>query len=131
MFRNLMYVIFVVKCLLFIWGLLGLIEYFVPSVSFGLQEVNFPAGVQLLHWLLLLLTGSIFIAGFLLRWRCTPFVTVIMYATLATLCFVETIDFNAFGGGPERFFIMAAEYLLYVLLSAYLLHASYVKQFFR
>lgn len=127
MIRNFIYVLFTVKCLLLVWGFLGFIEYLAPSVSFGLQDTNFPAGVQLLHWLLLLLTGSVFIVGFLRRWSYTPFATIIMYATLATLCFVETVDFNAFGGGPKRFFIMAAEYVLYIVLSTYLLRSSQVK----
>jgi len=99
-------------------------------VAFGLQDTNFPLGTQFLHWLLLLLTGAVFIIGFLLRWRHTPFATIVMYATLATLCFIETVDFNAFGGGSNRFFIMAAEYALYIALSTYLLCSKHIKERF-
>lgn len=118
--QNFIYVLVIAKGMLILWGLLGFVEYFAPSVAFGLQDSNFPQGVQFLHWLLILLTGSIFIVGFLLRWRHTPYATITMYATLATLCFVETVDFNAFGGGTKRFFIMTVEYVLYIALSLYI-----------
>ncbi|CAB1075442.1 hypothetical protein D1AOALGA4SA_3262 [Olavius algarvensis Delta 1 endosymbiont] len=130
MIRNFIYVLVVVKGLMVVWGILGFVEYFAPSVTFGLQDTNFPLGTQFLHWLLLLLTGAVFIVGFLLSWSHTPFATVTMYATLATLCFVETLDFNAFGGGSNRFFIMAAEYVLYIALSTYLLRSKHIKQRF-
>lgn len=119
-----------VKGLLIAWAVLGFVEYFVPSVEFGLQDENFPRGVQFLHWLLILTTGTVFTIGFLLRWSRTPFATITMYATLATLCFVETVDFHAFGGGTKRFFIMAAEYVLYIALSAYLLRSKKAREHF-
>lgn len=130
MTRNFIYVLVAVKGMLVVWGVLGFAEYFSPSVAFGLQDTNFPRGVQFLHWLLVLLTGAIFIVGFLLRWKQTPYVTITMYATLATLCFVETVDFNAFGGGSKRFFIMSAEYVLYIALSTYLIRSKLIKERF-
>jgi len=125
--KNFIYVLLTMKGMLLVWGTLGFIEYFVPSAAFGLQDSNFPAGVQFLHWLLISLTGIIFIFGFLKRWRYTAFATIIMYATLATLCFVETVDFNAFGGGDRRFIIMAVEFILYIILSTYLLRSKQVR----
>lgn len=50
-----------------------------------------------------------------------------MYATLATLCFVETVDFNALVGGDRRFLIMGVEYILYITLGAYLLRSEQVR----
>jgi hypothetical protein len=131
MSRSFPYLLLAVKVALFVWGFLGLLEYCFPSLGFGLQNSKFPQGTQLLHWLLLLLTGSIFVFGFLLRWRHTPFATITMYATLATLCFIETVDFGAFSGGPERFLIMAGEYAVYVALSVYLLRSRWVRERFR
>jgi hypothetical protein len=116
-----------VKGTLLVWGGLGLVEYLAPSVAFGLQNENFPPGTQLLHWILILLTGLVFLLGFATRWKYTPFATITMYATLATLCFVETVDFRAFGDGVERYFVMSAEYLLYLALSAYLLSSSRIR----
>ena len=131
MSKHFIYVLLTMKGMLVVWGVLGFIEYFVPTTEYGLQDSNFPAGVQFLHWLLISLTGIIFIIGFLKRWRCTPFITIMMYATLATLCFVETVDFNAFGGGERRFFIMSVEYILYIILSTYLLRSTQVRQRFQ
>jgi hypothetical protein len=121
------YLLLLVKAALLVWGGLGLIEYFVPSVAIGLQNPNFPPGTQLLHWILLLLTGFVFLLGFASRWSYTPFVTITMYATLATLCFVETVDFQAFGGGVARYYVMSAEYLLYLALSVYLLSSARIQ----
>jgi len=127
MSKNFIYVLLVMKIGLLVWGMLGFIEYFVPTAALGLQDSNFPAGVQFLHWLLISSTGIIFVFGYLTRWTYTPFVTIVMYATLATLCFVETVDFNAFGGGDRRFFIMGVEYVLYIILAAYLLRSEQVR----
>lgn len=124
------YLLLAVSALLIVWAVFGFVEYFAPSVAFGLQDPGFPQGTQFLHWLLILLTGTIFVVGFLLRWKHTPFATITMYATLATLCFVETVDFNAFGGGPNRFLFMAAEYVAYVVLSAYLLRSQRIAERF-
>ena len=130
MVRNFPYVLVALSVLLLVWGILGFVEYVAPSAAFGLQNANFPPGVQFLHWLLIVLTGTVFVAGFLLRWRHTPFAMIVMYATLATLCFVETVDFNAFGGGPGRFLVMAAEYVAYIALSVNLLRSRHIKERF-
>lgn len=127
MSKNFIYVLIAMKIGLIVWGVLGFIEYFVPAAAFGLQDSNFPPGVQFLHWLLISSTGIIFVFGYLTRWQYTPFVSIVMYATLATLCFVETVDFNAFGGGDRRFLIMGVEYILYIILAAYLLRSEQVR----
>jgi len=125
MSRCVPWLLVVLKAALAAWGALGLVEYFVPSLAFGLQNANFPPGTQLLHWILL--TGLVFLVGFVMRWQYTPFATITMYATLATLCFVETVDFRAFGGGVARYYVMSAEYLLYLALSAYLLNSMRIR----
>lgn len=119
-----------ISSVLAVWGALGLIEYFAPSVSLGLQDPKFPAGLQFLHFASILATGVIFVGGYLTRWRFTPFAMILMYAVLATLCFIETIDFEAFGGGPARFIPMTVEYAAYVGLSAYLLRSVTMRRRF-
>ncbi|MCH2038660.1 MAG: hypothetical protein MK137_08735, partial [Rickettsiales bacterium] len=123
-------VLLAIKIFLLVWGIFGFLEYYNPSLEFGLQNAPFPKGVQFLHWFLLVITGASFTLGFLLRWKYTPFMTVIMYAMLATLCFIETVDFEAFGGGAMRFVIMAGEYVVYVLISMYLMQSQKVKERF-
>lgn len=92
--------------------------------------IGLPAGTQFLHFAALLLTGTIFLGGYLMRWRHTPWATVVMYAVLATICFIETVDSHAFGGGPTRFIPMAIEYVTYFGLSAYLLRSSAMRRRF-
>jgi hypothetical protein len=113
-----------ISAVLAVWGALGLLEYAAPGVALGLQNAKFPAGLQFLHFAAILATGAIFLGGYVARWRHTPFATVVMYAVLATICFIETIDFDAFGDGPTRFIPMTAEYVAYVALSAYLLRSA-------
>ena len=105
------------------WGFLGLLEYFIPSISLGLQNGEFPAGLQFLHFFAILITGVIFVFGYFTHWRHTPYATISMYMVLATLCFIETIDFGAFGGGTTALLIMTLEFTLYLVLSVYLLRS--------
>jgi hypothetical protein len=102
----------VVSAGLLCWGLLGLLEYALPALGLGLQNSGFPAGLQFLHFFAIALTGTIFVLGYLRRWPPTPHATITMYAVLATLCFVETIDFGAFGGGATGVAIMLVEFAL-------------------
>jgi hypothetical protein len=118
---SIMNVLLVVSAVLAAWGALGLAEYAFPQLAFGLQNPDFPAGMQFLHFFSILVSGVVFLAGYVVRWAATPFVTVTLYAVLATLCFVETVDFGAFGGGPTRFVPMLIEYAVYVALGIYLL----------
>lgn len=113
------------------WGVLGLVEYVFPVMSLGLQNSGFPAGLQFLHFFALVLTGAIFVFGYLGRWPHTPHASITMYAVLATLCFVETIDFGAFGGGAAGVSIMLAEFALYIGLSTYLIRSPAIHQRFR
>lgn len=106
------------------WGVFGLTEYFFPAVELGLQNASFPAGLQFLHFASILATGAIFLGGYFGRWRFMPFAVIVMYAVLATICFIETVDFGAFGGGSTRFIPMGVEYVTYLLLSVYLLRSS-------
>jgi hypothetical protein len=72
-----------ISAVLFLWGVAGLVEYVLPPIGFGLQNEAFPPGLQFLHFLSILVTGAVFIVGYLARWRHTPFAIVVMYAVLA------------------------------------------------
>ncbi len=50
------------------WGLAGFIEYlFGVVVLIPLQNPNFPSGTQFIHWLLITLSGTVFLFGY---WCC-------------------------------------------------------------
>lgn len=123
--------LFVVSAGLLCWGLLGLFEYAFPAWHLGLQDSNFPAGLQFIHFLAISLTGSIFVFGYLRRWQHTRHATITMYAVLATICFIETMDFGAFGGGTTGVMIMLAEFALYIGLSTYLLRSDAIREHFQ
>lgn len=112
------------------WGLLGLVEFFIPAAKVGLQNAKFPTGLQFLHFASILAAGTIFLVGYVTRWRHTPFAMVILFAVMATLCFVETVDFMAFGKGPTRFLVMSLEYVVYLGLSVYFLRSTTMQQRF-
>ena len=128
--RLMPYLLLLISAVLASWGILGLLEYFVSGVVLGLQNEKFPTGLQFLHFFSILVTGAVFIIGYAKRWPYTPFATIGMYAILATLCFIETVDFQAFGGGPTRFIPMTIEYIVYLALSAYLLRSSTMRDRF-
>ena len=123
--------LFVISFALLVWGLLGLLEYAYPPLNLGLQNTNFPPGVQFIHFFALILTGAIFVFGYVGRWPQTRYATMTMYAVLATICFIETIDFGAFGGGTIGVTIMLLEFALYIVLSIYLLRSAAIQQRFR
>ncbi|WP_220227531.1 hypothetical protein [Flavimaribacter sediminis] len=120
----------VVSAGLLCWGALGLLEYVIPGLTMGLQNNNFPAGLQFIHFFALVLTGLFFVLGYLRRWPVTVHASITMYAVLATICFVETIDFGAFGGGARGVIIMLTEFALYVALSIYLQRSAAVYHHF-
>jgi len=121
----------IVSAGLLCWGGLGLLEYMLPSLTLGLQDSSFPAGLQFIHFFALVLTGLFFVFGYLSRWSSTPYASITMYAVLATICFIETIDFGAFGGGTGGVTIMLMEFALYAALSAYLLRSAAVQRRFK
>tara|TARA_R100001163_G_C5010026_1_gene156298 strand:+ start:138 stop:566 length:429 start_codon:yes stop_codon:yes gene_type:complete len=119
-----------ISIFLLCWGLLGLVEYVFPTLNMGLQNSRFPDGLQFAHFFAIILTGAVFVVGYLRKWPYTPFATITMYAVLATLCFVEVMDFGAFGGGTMGVLTMLLEYAMYVGLSTYLLRSKAMRRHF-
>lgn len=123
--------LFAISVLLLMWGALGLVEYAAPSIGFGLQNAAFPPGLQFIHFFALTLTGGLFAYGYASRWSGAPYATMTMYAVLATICFIETMDFGAFGGGAQGVTIMLMEFALYIGLSVYLHRSPAIRRRFR
>lgn len=121
------YLILASSIFLALWGSLGLIEYLFGVSFIPLQNTAFPRGVQLLHWIGITATGWIYIAGYFARWSLTPFAMVVAYAVLATLCFIETIDFLTNRG---RYLAMALEYAAYIGISFFLFRSRRMQSHF-
>ncbi len=123
------YLILLASGVMFGWGLLGLLEYlfgFAPLMP--LQNPNFPPGTQLIHWIVILASGSVYLIGYITRWKHTPFAMVVMFAMLTTLCAVETFDFMT---RPDRYGAYAREVTYYVLMSVFLLRSKRMHAHFR
>ncbi len=114
---------------MFIWGVLGFLEYFTglaPVANF--QNSQFPKGTQFFHWLLITASGGTLLFGYLLRWKHTPFAMVVLFGMLATLCAIETFDFMI---EPWRYRSFVTEVIMYIVMSTFLLKSSYIKEHFR
>ena len=110
------------------WGLAGFTEYlFDITVVIPLQNPNFPSGTQFIHWLLITLSGTVFLFGYFTRWKYTPNVKVTIYACLATMCFIQTFDFMT---REDRYISYALEVTNYIIVSIYLFKSKLMQERF-
>jgi len=110
------------------WGFLGFMEYlfrFAPVMP--LQNATFPSGTQFMHWLAILTSGIVFLVGYFTKWEYTPHAMVVIYAVMATLCFVQTFDFMTNEG---RYRAMVLEYVAYIGISIYLFKSARMQEHF-
>ena len=111
-----------------VWGTLGFIEYFTGhAVLVPLQNANFPSGTQFLHWLIISVAGYTLLIGYSLRWKCTPNVMVVIFACLATMCFIQTFDFMT---REDRYLAYVREVTYYIVFSIYLLKSKLMQRHF-
>ncbi len=111
------------------WGLAGFVEYlFGVTVVIPLQNANFPAGTQFIHWLLITLSGSVFLFGYFTRWKYTPNAKLVICACLATMCFIQTFDFMT---RDDRYISYALEVTNYIVVTTYLFKSKLMQERFR
>jgi hypothetical protein len=104
------------------WAVLGSIENVTGlALVVPLQNPDFPAGTQFIHWVLAVSSSATFVFGYALRWQRTPIVMVVLFAMLTTLCFIETFDFMT---SDSRYLALALECAAYILIGAYLLNSD-------
>ncbi|MDE0097626.1 MAG: hypothetical protein OXN16_08450 [Gammaproteobacteria bacterium] len=110
------------------WGLLGFLEYFTGLAPLmPLQNATFPGGTQFVHWLLITLSGGTFLAGYSARWGYTPIAMIVLFASLATLCAVETFDFME---NESRYADFVRECIYYVITSIFLFRSKRMRDRF-
>lgn len=111
-----------------IWGLAGFFEYFTGIVPFiGLQNAAYPSGVQFVHWLLISLSGGVFLFGYIAKWKWTPLAMILLFSNLAVLCTIQTFDFMSEQWGYSQYF---TEVVLYIVNSLFLLFSPVSKSHF-
>ncbi len=122
------YLIIFASTVLLGWGVLGFLEYFTGLAPFmPLQNPTFPPGTQFFHWFLITLTGSTFLVGYFARWRYTPVAMIVLYASLATMCAIQTFDFME---NASRYADFARECAYYVIISVYLFRSNRMRDHF-
>lgn len=109
------------------WGILGFIEYFTNLAVIRLQNPNFPSGTQFIHWFLISLSGLTFLFGYFGRWKYTPNTMLVVYACLATMCFIQTFDFMT---RDDRYVSYAREVIYYVVFTIYLFKSERMQKHF-
>lgn len=122
------YLIILASIIMLGWGLLGFLEYFTGLAPLmPLQNATFPSGTQFVHWLVITLSGGTFLTGYFTRWSYTPIAMVVLFASLATLCAVQTFDFM---DNESRYADFARECAYYVIISIYLIRSQRMRDRF-
>lgn len=122
------YLIILASTIMLGWGVLGFLEYFTGLAPLlPLQNPTFPSGTQFIHWFVITLSGGTFLAGYFSRWRYTPVAMIVLFASLATLCAVQTFDFME---NESRFADFARECAYYVIISIYLFRSKRMRDHF-
>jgi len=120
--------LFIWSVIMLIWGLAGFFEYFTdikPLVE--LQNAAYPKGVQFIHWLLISVTGFSFLIGYLINWKLTPMIMLVLFSNLAILCTIETFDFMSEQWSIKAYLI---ELFFYIGTSLFLLYSDISKTHF-
>ncbi len=122
------YLILAAALIMSAWGVLGFIEYFTGrAVLLPLQNPNFPSGTQFIHWFLITASGFAYLAGFLSKWKYTPETMMVLFACLATMCFIQTFDFMT---RPDRYSSFVIECVYYTITSTYLFRSQRMREHF-
>lgn len=114
--------------IMLIWGLAGFFEYFSgikPLIK--LQNSAYPSGVQFVHWLLISLSGGVFLVGYLMHWNLTPYAMILLFSNLAVLCTIETFDFMSDQWSLKAYI---TELIFYVGSSLFLIYSEVSKAHF-
>ncbi len=122
------YLIVLASIIMLGWGLLGFLEYFTGlALLMPLQNPTFPSGTQTLHWILITLSGATFLTSYFLRWSYTPIAMLVLFASLATMCAIQTFDFME---NPGRYRSFVNECINYIVISIYLFRSQRMRDRF-
>ena len=122
------YLLLLAAAVMLSWGVLGFLEYFFEiALVMPLQNPTFPNGTQFIHWFLITLSGSVYLLGYFTKWKYTPLVMIVIYAMLATMCFIQTFDFMT---NDSRYTDFVRESFYYVVISIYLTRSRRMQEHF-
>lgn len=122
------YLLLLAATVMLSWGVLGFLEYFF-EIAFlvPLQNPTFPKGTQFIHWFIITSSGGVYLMGYFTKWKYTPLAMIVIYAMLATMCFIQTFDFMT---NASRYTDFVRECIFYVVISVYLLRSQRMQKHF-
>lgn len=123
-----LYVLLVWATIMLLWGTLGGLEYLTGLTLIApFQNSAYPSTVQLVHWVLITLTGGSYLLGFFTKWKYTPILMALLFSNLAVLCTIETFDFMSEQWSVSYYI---TEMSFYALTASFLILNSTSKQHF-
>lgn len=107
------------------WAVVGFLELALPSVPWNrVSNPLFSVPMLLLQWTLLAVAATVFIAGYLTRWKHTPPAMLGIYSTMALVCAYQTFFILT---DPNRFRAMAIEYAEYAIILVFLFFSVHAR----
>jgi hypothetical protein len=107
------------------WAIVGYLELVLPQVPWiRVSNPLFSPTMLLIQWTLIATAASVFIIGYLIRWRPTPSAMLLVYGVMALTCAYQTFFILT---APSRFRAMAIEYVEYVVILAFLFFSEHMR----
>jgi hypothetical protein len=104
------------------WALAGFLELALPDVPWKrLSNPLFSPAMLLLQWSLISVAATVFIAGYLSRWKHTPMAMLCIYGAMALTCAYQTFFILT---SATRFRAMAIEYIEYAVILMFLFFSN-------
>jgi hypothetical protein len=100
------------------WAAVGFIELYSPRVPWSrVSNPLFSDSMLFLQWTLIAVSSSLFVVGYVRRWKRTPLAMLLVYSAMALVCAYQTFFILT---SETRFVAMAIEYLEYAVILAFL-----------
>jgi hypothetical protein len=117
-----------VHVLLVAIGAAGIVEWLAPDPPWQrFSNPDLPPWMLLLQWVLMLVAGAMFVAGYAFKWRVLPHAMLAIYAVMAGVCAVQTFTMLT---NADRFTDMAIEYAEYAVILLFLYMAPPMRRRF-
>jgi hypothetical protein len=107
------------------WALVGFMELALPEVPWKrVSNPLFSSSMLLLQWSLITVAATVFIIGYLRRWKHTPVAMLGVYGAMALVCAYQTFFILT---NASRFRAMAIEYIEYTVILVFLFSSNHMR----
>ncbi|WP_299323658.1 hypothetical protein [Parasphingopyxis sp.] len=108
------------------WGLLGLLEY-AGFVLLDLKNPDFLPATQLVHFIIIFVSGAVYLTGYFTRWSGTPIAMAVIFGMLAMMCTIQTFDMMTNDG---RYAAYGREIVMYIVFTIFLFRSNAMQEHF-